>query len=425
MLRRLLPVCMSLALWGCNASTPPAGDSAAPAAGASSREVAHSAPQPAESGSADKRDDASALPPAGERGKVATPDATTREGGDQKTPGPDAAPKEPAAASVEAAMTKLRRARTPKARQRAAADLEKALAGEPDNVDGLLMMVRAAQLLIEDADDEDEPTEALHHKAVVFLNKALKAEPELLNLRGFKPFAAEVYYEDACALAREKKPSESLALLGKAVEFGSSPEEVNDEEDLAAVRKLPEFAPLMAEATGKFKAAVAKEIAQLLAENESFEFHFDLEDIAGNKLSKADLKGKVLIVDFWGTWCPPCRLEIPHFVALDREYRGQGLQIVGLNSEREDDAEASAKLVREFCEKEGVGYPCALVNDEVIEQVPDFEGFPTTLFVDRTGKVRMKATGYHSLPFLRAAVEALLSEKVAEADAKPAEKKGE
>ncbi|MGE5194629.1 MAG: TlpA family protein disulfide reductase [Deltaproteobacteria bacterium] len=165
----------------------------------------------------------------------------------------------------------------------------------------------------------------------------------------------------------------------------------------------------------------ADEVAQLLAENEPFEFDFDLEDIHGKRVSKADFAGKVLIVDIWGTWCPPCRGEIPHFVALDQEYRDRGLQIVGLNFEQVDNAKVAMKQVRQFCDAEGVRYPCALAGERIIRQVPDFEGFPTTLFFDHTGKVRMRVVGYHEPAFLKAAVEALLKDMPTGQTAHPAE----
>jgi thiol-disulfide isomerase/thioredoxin len=155
------------------------------------------------------------------------------------------------------------------------------------------------------------------------------------------------------------------------------------------------------------------EVAHLLASNNPFPFDFDLEDVAGNKLSKADLAGKVLIVDLWGTWCPPCRKEIPHFVALSGKYKDQGLAVVGLNSERTPDKNKAAALVRDFCRAEGVDYPCAVVTQEVLDQVPEMRGFPTTLFIDRTGQVRLMVVGYHEISFLQAAVEALLEEKPA------------
>jgi thiol-disulfide isomerase/thioredoxin len=157
----------------------------------------------------------------------------------------------------------------------------------------------------------------------------------------------------------------------------------------------------------------ADEVAHLLATNTPFPLDFDLEDVAGNRLSKADLAGKVLIVDLWGTWCGPCRMEIPHFVALSRKYQDQGLAVVGLNSEQTRDKTRAAGLVREFCKSEGVNYPCAVVTDEVLDQVPELRGFPTTLFIDRTGQVRLKVVGLHDISFLQAAVEALLQEQPA------------
>jgi thiol-disulfide isomerase/thioredoxin len=284
---------------------------------------------------------------------------------------------------VEAAMLKLRRARTPEMLKSGADALEKALEDEPDNVEGLLTLVQVLQYLAKELEG-DEATEPMIHKSVALLDKTTQADPDLLENPGFKRFAATVYYSDARALAREKQLPNSLASLRKAAKFGATNfDEMEAEKDLAAVRELPEFAPFAAEAKERIKVAAETEVAQLFEENEPFEFTFALEDIAGNKLSKAELAGKVLIVDIWGTWCPPCRMEIPHFVALDKEYREKGLQIVGLNQERgEDDAE-NIKMVKEFCEENDVPYPCALITEEVMKQVPDFEGFPTTLFLDR------------------------------------------
>jgi thiol-disulfide isomerase/thioredoxin len=186
------------------------------------------------------------------------------------------------------------------------------------------------------------------------------------------------------------------------------------DEDLASVRQLPDWAGFETEAKAMVKAAAQKEIDSLLAANEPFDFNFELDDIAGKKVSKADFAGKVMIVDIWGTWCPPCRAEIPHFVELDKQFKEKGLQIVGLNKERSPDAEEAAKTVKDFCDENGVAYPCALISDAVMEQVPDFQGFPTTLFIDRAGKVRLKVVGARGPEFLQGVVETLLAEKAPE-----------
>jgi thiol-disulfide isomerase/thioredoxin len=169
--------------------------------------------------------------------------------------------------------------------------------------------------------------------------------------------------------------------------------------------------------------SVTEEVSRLLKENESFEFDFDLQDVNGQRLSKADFAGKVLIVDIWGTWCPPCRTEVPLFQALQLKYGEQGLQVVGMNDERTDDDANAARLVRSFCRTQGVDYPCALITQQIKEQVPEFGGFPTTLFIDHTGKVRLKLVGAYDMPVLKTIVESLLKEippgKDASADDEP------
>jgi thiol-disulfide isomerase/thioredoxin len=127
----------------------------------------------------------------------------------------------------------------------------------------------------------------------------------------------------------------------------------------------------------------------------------------------SSLLGKVVIVDIWGTWCPPCRAEIPSFILLQTEFGPQGLQIVGLNYERAETEEEKVEAVRKFIEEFGINYPCAMGTDEIQQQVPNFEGFPTTLFIDRSGRVRAKLVGLHDSMYLRALVEQLLAEPAA------------
>lgn len=324
----------------------------------------------------------------------------------------------PAGPSVEAALEKLSES-DPKDLKRNVANLEAALARDPDNVDGLMAMATATQYLARHP-EKDEPTDALFHKSAEYVRRAMRAKKDAADDDEFRPFAANAMYNNACTFAREKKTSESLAALREAVDFGFSQLDlVQKNKELAAVRSAPEFAPFLKEAREKILAAAEKEVAHAFAETKPFEFNFDLEDVNGKKLSKADLAGKVLIVDIWGTWCPPCKMEIPHFVALDKQFREKGLQIVGLNSDEGEDPADATRQVRNFCRKEGVLYPCALITNEILEQVPDMSGFPTTLFLDRTGKVRMKVVGYHDISFLQLAVETLLNEKPADEGAKP------
>ncbi len=141
----------------------------------------------------------------------------------------------------------------------------------------------------------------------------------------------------------------------------------------------------------------------------AFSLDFEVTDVQGQPLRLADYVGKVVIVDFWGTWCPPCREEIPSLVQLQEKYGPQGLQIIGLNYERGAPASAARK-VRDFMASNGVNYPCALGTPEIQAQVPNLQGYPTTIFIDKTGRVRAKEVGLHEYEYLESIVTKLLAE---------------
>jgi thiol-disulfide isomerase/thioredoxin len=93
----------------------------------------------------------------------------------------------------------------------------------------------------------------------------------------------------------------------------------------------------------------------------------------------ASLKGKVVIVDFWATWCPPCRQEIPGFIALQKKY-GDKLVVVGLSL---DD---SVDPVKSFYKDKGMNYSVFVVGDDTVKAWGNFEGIPTTFIIDKNGK---------------------------------------
>jgi thiol-disulfide isomerase/thioredoxin len=112
------------------------------------------------------------------------------------------------------------------------------------------------------------------------------------------------------------------------------------------------------------------------------DFEFDVTTINGERISQDDFKDKVLLVDFWGTWCPPCRKAVPHLQALYKKYKDKGLEIVGLNY-REGEGDKAVAKVRRFAEKNGLTYQLALGTAEIRDQVKKFRGYPTLLFFDR------------------------------------------
>ncbi len=207
------------------------------------------------------------------------------------------------------------------------------------------------------------------------------------------------HYYIACGYSRLGKTKDAVEHLDKAMELGLR--------DLEFVARDPDLDPIR-----KSKAyAEVIEKYHKIEEERLQKFDFDLVTVDGEKIAKKDFIGKVLIVDVWGTWCGPCRMGIPHFVALKKKYEKDGLRIVGINKERTRTEEAAKRLVKQFMKQYNMNYPCALATNEVLQSIPDLTGFPTTLFIGRDGRVRKKVVGYHSQQKLEAIIKPLLAEK--------------
>lgn len=142
----------------------------------------------------------------------------------------------------------------------------------------------------------------------------------------------------------------------------------------------------------------------------SFPFTLTTTDVSGQERSLESLRGKVVLIDLWGTWCPPCRAEIPAFIRLQEELGPQGLQVLGINFERGQSHEENVKIVTDFAAEQQMNYPCILGDGGTLQQVPNLRGFPTTIFIDRSGKVRLMVVGARPYEYLAAVVGELLAE---------------
>jgi thiol-disulfide isomerase/thioredoxin len=118
---------------------------------------------------------------------------------------------------------------------------------------------------------------------------------------------------------------------------------------------------------------------------------FELATLDGKSIKLSDLRGKAVLLNFWATYCGPCKIEMPWFVELQKEYGPQGFQIIGVAMD-----DASTEDIAKFAKDMGVNYPILLGKDSVADSYGGVSVLPTTFFVDRDGKIIAREFGLQS-----------------------------
>jgi len=118
---------------------------------------------------------------------------------------------------------------------------------------------------------------------------------------------------------------------------------------------------------------------------------FELKSLDGRTVRLSDYRGKAVLLNFWATWCPPCKIEMPWFVDLQKQYGGQGLQVIGIAMD--DDAEKDSAKIAEFVKEMNLNYVVLLGNDKVGDAYGGVDGLPTTFYIGRDGRILTAVSG--------------------------------
>jgi len=132
---------------------------------------------------------------------------------------------------------------------------------------------------------------------------------------------------------------------------------------------------------------------------------FSLTGLNGKQVRLSDYRGKVVLIDYWATWCAPCKVEIPKLVELQKKYANDGLQVIGISMD--DGPEPVREVVRDFA----INYPVALGNVKVAEAYGGVLGLPVAFLVDRKGHIYRKLVGDAEMQLVETDVQSLLKSR--------------
>jgi peroxiredoxin len=131
--------------------------------------------------------------------------------------------------------------------------------------------------------------------------------------------------------------------------------------------------------------------------------NFKLKNQDGKTVELTKLRGKVVVVNFWATWCGPCRKEIPGMMDVYKQYKDKGLEIVGVSLDQD-----GWEVVRPYVEQSKMNYPVVVGDGDLAQAYGGIDAIPATFFVDKKGNISKKHVGYMSKSDFETAVKSLL-----------------
>ncbi len=133
---------------------------------------------------------------------------------------------------------------------------------------------------------------------------------------------------------------------------------------------------------------------------------FELRDLSGKPVKLSDYRGKIVLVNFWATWCEPCQFEIPAFVKMKRQYQSRGFEIIGISMD-----EGPVEPVARFARRLKINYPVALEASEKLQAFGAISALPTSFIMDRDGRIHSRHQGLLGLNEIENELPKLLAAK--------------
>ena len=163
----------------------------------------------------------------------------------------------------------------------------------------------------------------------------------------------------------------------------------------------------MSRAPNRYREVVLTASNAISVSAQSSQPDLALKDIHGRSFKLSDFKGKVVLLNFWATWCPPCRKEIPQLIKLQRNYRKAGLQIIGITYPPE-----KLSSVRAFAKRSQANYPLVLGSERTKASFTSSDVLPLTVVIDRVGNVREVIEGILLPEEIDEKIKPLLAESI-------------